>query len=327
MNTPTTGIELPQHVHGRKATWFELFFDLVFVVAVAQLSGTYAHHFDWSGAAGCVLLLLAMWWCWLGHTFHATRFDQQRPDQRLLGLAQILAVTVMAYGVSDAHGARAPSFALGLAAFKVLLAVAYLRERRWRGAHSLIRAYATLYLLQAALWAASAGLPPAQRVALWGLALALDLASPWLVARHTTVVPPHPEHLPERFGLFTIILLGEGVASGVHALDHGTSLHGHGVAAALGGVALTFLTWLAYFELTRAHDERKVEGATGGRNLRVWAYGHVPVYMGVFSLAAGTVAMAGIGAWTAAQVMLYIAGVALIPLGLAMLRVASAKSV
>ena len=52
-------------------------------------------------------------------------------------------------------------------------------------------------------------------------ALVLDLASPWLVARHTAAVPPHPEHLPERFGLFTIILLGEGLAAVVHALDHG----------------------------------------------------------------------------------------------------------
>ena len=326
MNTPTIGADLPLHAHGRKATWFELFFDLVFVVAVAQLSGVYAHHFDWSGAASSVLLLLAMWWCWLGHTFHATRFDQQRPDQRRLGLLQILAVTVIAYGVSDTYGARGPAFALGLAAFKLLLAVAYLRERRWRGAHGLIRAYAGLYLLQAALWASSAALPPTPRVALWGLALVLDLASPWWVARYTTTVRPHPEHLPERFGLFTIILLGEGVASVVHALDHGTELHGHAVAAALGGVALTFGTWLGYFEVTRAHDERKVEGTAGGRNLRLWAYGHVPIYVGVFSLAAGTVAMAGEAAWTAPQLLLYIAGIALIPLGLAILRVASTKS-
>lgn len=325
MNAVQPSADLPPHPHGRKATWFELFFDLVFVVAVAQLSGAYAHHFDWAGAAGSALLLLAMWWCWLGHTFHATRFDQQRPDQRALGLLQIVAVTVIAYGVSDAFGARGPAFALGLAAFKGLLAVAYLQERRWRGAHGLIRAYGGLYVLQAALWAASAALPPEPRVALWGLALALDLASPWWVARYTTSVRPHPEHLPERFGLFTIILLGEGVASVVHALDHGAALHGHAVAAALGGVALTFLTWLGYFEVTRAHDERQVEGAAGGRNLRLWAYGHVPIYVGVFSLAAGTVAIAGEAAWRASSLLLYAAGITLIPLGLMLLRVASHK--
>lgn len=58
MSTAHASLDLPQHAHGRKATWFELFFDLVFVVAVAQLSGAYAHHFDWPGAAGSALLLL-----------------------------------------------------------------------------------------------------------------------------------------------------------------------------------------------------------------------------------------------------------------------------
>jgi low temperature requirement protein LtrA len=273
--------DLPEHVQGRKATWFELFFDLAFVVAVAQLSGSYAHHFDPAGAAGSVLLLLVMWWCWLGHTFHATRFDQQRPDQRGLGLAQIAAVCVIAFGVADAHGARAPAFAIGLAAFKLLLALAYWRERHWRGAHGLIRAYVSLYLLQALLWAASAGLPETPRLALWLLALVLDLASPWWVARETAAVRPHPEHLPERFGLFTIILLGEGVASVVHALDH---------------------------------------GSRGARHLRLWAYGHVPLYIGIVSLAAGTVAMADERAWTAGSVALHLCGITLVPLGLGVLR-------
>lgn len=326
----TPAADLPAHAPGRKATWFELFFDLVFVVAVAQLSAAYAHHFDWGGAASSVVLLLVMWWCWLGHTFHATRFDQQRGDPRAahdaLGLAQILAVCVIGYGVSDAFGARSTAFAVGLATFKALLALAYLRERRWRGAHGLIRAYAGLYLLQAALWGASALLPPTPRHALWLLAFALDLASPWWVARYTTMVRPHPEHLPERFGLFTIILLGEGMASVVHALDHDTVLQGYAVAAALGGAALSFLTWLGYFELTRAHAERDVHDASGGRKLRLWAYGHVPIYVGVFSLAAGTVAMAAANAWTSPQLLLYAAGVAQIPLGLMLLRAASRRA-
>lgn len=82
------------------------------------------------------------------------------------------------------------------------------------------------------------------------------------------------------------------------------------------------------FHATRFEPQRpdqRLLGLTQILAVTIMAYGHVPVYMGVFSLAAGTVAMAGMEAWTAAQVMLYIAGVALIPLGLAMLRVASAN--
>jgi low temperature requirement protein LtrA len=153
----------------------------------------------------------------------------------------------------------------------------------------------------------------------------LDLLSPLCVARYTTAVRPHPEHLPERFGLFTIILLGEGVASVVHAIDHGPAPHGHALASALAGVALTFLAWLGYFEVTRAQEEREIGDTAGGRNLRLWAYAHVPIYMGVFSLAAGTVAMAGDGAWSASRWLLYLAGIAMIPLGLGLLGAASTR--
>ncbi len=322
MDSPQVAVaaaDVPPIVHGRKATWFELFFDLVFVVAVAQLSGAYAHHYGWAATAGSVLVLLVLWWCWLGHTFHATRFDQERPGQRLLGLAQILAVTVIGYGASDAWGARAAALAGGVAAFKLLLTASYLAERRWRGARGLIRAYAGLYLLQAAVWAASAWLEPGPRLAAWCTALALDLASPWWVARYTTSVRPHPEHLPERFGLFTIILLGEGMAAVVHAWDHAGGAHPQAVAAALLGAALSFLTWLGYFEVTRAHGERRAEDASDGRRLRLWAYGHVPLYVGVVSLAAGTVALS-VADSVAPVLGPYLAGLALIPVGLLAIR-------
>ena len=98
---------LPSHAEGRKATWFELFFDLVFVVAVAQLSGAYAHHYNLAGALQFTLTFLAMWWCWLGHTFHGTRFDQDLPRQRWVGFLQMGAVALMGYGVSDSLLERA----------------------------------------------------------------------------------------------------------------------------------------------------------------------------------------------------------------------------
>ena len=104
--------DLPTHTEGRKATWFELFFDLVFVVAVAQLSGAYAHHYDLGGAAVFALAFLAMWWCWLGHTFHATRFDSNDgAHRRALGFVQIAATALIGYGASAPLGDRA--WALG----------------------------------------------------------------------------------------------------------------------------------------------------------------------------------------------------------------------
>lgn len=310
---------LPVHAEGRKATWFELFFDLVFVVAVAQLAGVYAHHYDVAGAVLFALSFLAMWWCWLGHTFHATRFDAERPGQRLIGFLQAGATVLIGYGVAAPLGERAWAFGGGIAAFKLLLALAYLNERRWAGAAGLIRVYASLYALQALLWVAGAALADAARWVCWAIALGLDLASPWLVARHTAAVPPHPEHLPERFGLFTIILLGEGMAAVVHALDHGEHLHASSVIAAVVGALLSFGLWLAYFERVKGQRERHFADAGAGRRMRLWAYAHVPLYMGIASLAAGTVALAAPGALTAASAAIFLCGLMLALLGLALL--------
>lgn len=280
------------HDDGRKATWFELFFDLVFVVAVAALAGALSHHYDWKGFAEFGFLFLVLWWLWLGHTFHASRFDKDRPDQWAVGFAQILAVVFIAYGASDAFGARAWAFAGGVAAFKAFLMLGYLREIRRTGLSRLCTIYGAIYGVQAALWAGSIWAEPSLRLALWALALALDIVTPFLVARETHRAPPHPEHLPERFGLFTIILLGETAAAAVHALDHMAELHGDTLAVAILGACLGFLYWVGYFQRARGNAERHISDAAAGRNLRLWAYGHIPLYLGIASLGAGTVYLA-----------------------------------
>ncbi|NBZ89474.1 low temperature requirement protein A [Stagnihabitans tardus] len=280
------------HAEGRKASWFELFFDLVFVVAVAALGGALSHHYDWAGLAEFGFLFLVLWWLWLGHTFHASRFDEDRPDQWAIGFAQILAVVFIAYGASDASGARAWAFAGGVAGFKALLMLGYLREIRRPGLSRLCTIYGAIYAVQAALWAGSIGVEPTLRQTLWALALLLDVATPFLVARETHHAPPHPEHLPERFGLFTIILLGETAAAAVHALDHGPELHGDTLAVALMGAGLGFLYWIGYFRRARGNAERHIADAAAGRSLRLWAYGHIPLYLGIASLGAGTVYLA-----------------------------------
>lgn len=318
--------DMPVHAHGRKATWFELFFDLAFVVAVAQLSGAYAHHYDLGGAAVFASAFLAMWWCWLGHTFHATRFDQDLPRQRLVGFAQVAAVSLIAYGASAPLGNRAWAFGGGIAVFKLLLALAHMTERRWSGAAGLIRVYGALYGVQALLWLTGIGLSGPLRWTCWGVALALDLMSPWMVARHTAAVPPHPEHLPERFGLFTIILLGEGLASVVHALDHGEHLHGSAVGAAVVGAVISFGLWQAYFDRVKGHGERHVSNAAAGKRLRLWAYAHVPLYMGIASLAAGNVALAAPGALLLHSAAMYLGGLMLAVLGLVLLGRANIRS-
>jgi low temperature requirement protein LtrA len=208
-------------------------------------------------------------------------------------MAQILTVVLIGYGAANAFGVGGGAFAAGMASFKVFLAVAYLREWHRPYARGLVRAYVLLYALQSALWAASLPAAGALRLGTWIAALLIDVATPFVVARHTHGVPPHPEHLPERFGLFTIILLGESVAAAVHGLDHAEPLQAESIAVALSASALAFLFWIGYFERARGVAERSVAHADAGRRLRLWAYGHVPLYLGIAGLSAGTVALAG----------------------------------
>jgi low temperature requirement protein LtrA len=322
MNTNASS-QVLTHEDGRKATWFELFFDLVFVVAVAALAGALSHHYDWKGFAEFTFLFLVLWWLWLGHTFHASRFDKDRPDQWVVGFAQVLAVVFIAYGASEAFGTRAWAFAGGVAAFKALLMLGYLREIRRPGLSRLCTIYGAIYAVQAALWAGSIWVEPSLRLALWALALSLDIVTPFLVARETHRAPPHPEHLPERFGLFTIILLGETAAAAVHALDHGLELHGDTLAVALLGAGLGFLYWAGYFQRARGNAERHVRDEAAGRNLRLWAYGHIPLYLGIAGLGAGTVYLAHHTQLAEAAPWVFALGAALSMAGVTMVSLAT----
>lgn len=311
------------HAEPRKATWFELFFDLVFVVAVAALAARLSHHYDWQGALEFGFLFLVLWWLWLGATFHASRFDRDRPDQWASGFAQMLAVVFIGYGAGDAFGSRAWAFAGGVAAFKIVLMLGYLREIARPGLGRLCTIYGAIYAAQAALWAASIWTGAPLRTGLWALALVLDIVTPFLVARETHRAPPHPEHLPERFGLFTIILLGETAAAAVHALDHGSELHGDTLVVALLCAGLGFLYWVGYFRRAKGGAERHVTDAAAGRNLRLWAYGHIPLYLGIAGLGAGTVYLAHHTALSGAAPWVFAIGAALSMAGVTIVSLAT----
>jgi len=119
--------------------------------------------------------------------------------------------------------------------------------------------------------------------------------------------------------------LGEGLASVVHALDHGEHLHGSSVGAAVVGAVISFGLWQAYFDRVKGHGERHVSNAAAGKRLRLWAYAHVPLNMGITSLAAGNVALAAPRALQLESAGMYLGGLMLAGLGLLLLGRAGNK--
>jgi low temperature requirement protein LtrA len=301
-----------EHRPGRKTTWFELFFDLTFVIAVAGLVSAMATDHTQQGTIRFVFLFLVLWWLWLGQAFLFSRFDRDLPVQRALGLLQMAAVLAVAHGAADPLGAGLWFIAAGVALFKAVLAVGYLRERARPGLAPLCDRYAAIYGVQALLWLASPVVDAVLLPLLWGSAVLLDLLSPFLLLRETPLAPPHPEHLPERFGLFTLIVMGESAVAAFHVLEHGTGDLG---LAALG-LGLGFLFWLGYFGPAKGGHQR---GVSDGR-FRLWAWGHLPLLLGLAAAGAGlrvlaedaspwlfscgaAAAMAGITIITAARAM------------------------
>jgi low temperature requirement protein LtrA len=266
----------------RHATWLELFFDLVFVISIAEVVHTledYRSLGDFLGTAG---LFVAVWWAWVGYTVYADRFDTDDLLHRALVLAGMLAVIAMALSVHDALHGGAAQFALSFVAVRGIVLLLNARARRHAAAaRPLLNLYLVAFSIGASLWLVSVFVPEPARYVLWGVALLIELSAPWVGRHQIARAPIHASHLVERFGLFTLIVLGESVisvAQGAADVDWTATT----VAAAVGGfVAVACLWWLYFDRLEDAAIRSVLQGL-------VWNYAHLPLLAGLVSVAVGT---------------------------------------
>ncbi|MEU8149313.1 low temperature requirement protein A [Nonomuraea sp. NPDC048901] len=265
----------------RRATWLELLYDLVFVVAVAELADVLAEGTEPGRILAFIGLFVPIWWAWAGYVFYANRFDTDDVSHRLLVLPQILAVGTMAASLGDIEQ-RSALFALSYVAVRILLIVAYLRAgRHVPEGRSLTSSYVAGFTVSVVIWTASLAVEPPLRYVLWAVAMVIDLATPLLARRYQGALPPQSEHLPERFGLFVVIVLGEVVAAVVvglksHAVTPGTLL------IALAGIAIAMAFWWLYF----GHIDESVVLRTQLAG-QVWVYSHLPLSLGLVAFGIG----------------------------------------
>ncbi len=271
----------------RKVTWLELFFDLIFVAAVAQVAGPLRHDYSLRELARLSPLFALIWWAWTGHTFFSTRFDIDDGVQRGLTFVQIFAVAVMAANARDALDSRSTAgFAAAYAAVRLVLVAQYLRARHVKEARSLTRRYIAGHGIAAAMWLLSALVPSPARLWIWTAAFAIDLGTPWLAVSHSVKVPPDAAHLPERFGLFTLILLGESVVAVMQGMESQDSWPPEAVLSAILGMGVPFLTCWWYFRRA-AGSELRVRNQRDAIRFHVWSYAHLPLSIGIVVVGVG----------------------------------------
>jgi low temperature requirement protein LtrA len=283
--------------HGRVG-FIELFFDLVFVFAVTQISHLLLAHPDLEHALQSAFLLLALWSVWVYTTWATNWLDSQRSPTRLMMFALMAGGLILAAAIPDAFGARGLYFAIAYAAmqnarnFFLLLALkdGLANERRN------FERIQIWMLISGALWIAGGFAEGPTRWLLWSLALLCEFASPWIgfwlpgVGRSSTKDwGVDPDHMAERCGLFIIIALGESVIvigatfAGVDAWD---TAHLGALAGAFVGVAAM---WWIYFA-TLSEDAHHAFAAHGdpGRLARVgYTYAHIPMVAGIVLTAVG----------------------------------------
>lgn len=268
----------------RTATWLELFYDLAFVVAVAVLSARLLGDITVVGVASYFAYFALLWWLWASHTYYADRYDTDDLIYRMLAAAQMVTIVVVAAALNGETRSTA-GFAAGYALARILLVVMY--SRAYRHVHQtrdLVRGYLIGFGVAAAIWTLAIFVPENLRFGLWAVALTIDLATPWVMRKEQARVPLDVSHLPERFGLFTILVLGESIA----AVVAGVSDTGWAPATVVGlvasiGIATAF--WWMYFDNARGGIVRRDASVIRTWRPTGWIYTHLPLAAALAALA------------------------------------------
>jgi len=273
----------------RASTPLELLFDLSFVVAISVSAGELHHEIAaghlHDGLVGYLSTFFAIWWAWMNFTWFSSSFDTDDVAYRLLTFVQIFGVLVLAVGVPDAYEGDFGLVTYGYVIMRVAMVAFWLRAARAsEDRRPAAMRYAAGIAVVQVFWIAR--LYVLQDHGAWTfLALvAAELCVPMFAEPDASATAWHPEHIAERYGLFTIIVIGESILAATGdirtALDDGVSMEL--LAVAIGGLVLVFGLWWLYFERS-AHEPL----AEIGRGAFLWGYGHYALFASLAALGAG----------------------------------------
>jgi len=287
------------HEPGRVATPLELLFDLTFVVAFSIGSAEFAHEFAEGryvdALIGFGFATFAIWWAWINFAWFASAYDTDDWVFRLVTMAQMIGVLVLAVGLprmfaSIEHGAHLDNsvMVLGYVVMRVAMIFQWLRASREDPARRrACLTYATAIAIAQIGWVAQIflDLPLGTTFVLTCILTLIEVSGPVIAERRDGGTPWHAHHIAERYGLLAIIALGEGVVGTLATITAVVGAEGWTLDAALVGIAgtgLTFGMWWIYYMLPsatvlHAHRERSF----------VWGYGHLFVIAAIVATGAG----------------------------------------
>jgi low temperature requirement protein LtrA len=332
----------PPRLHlGREGTAsrLELFFDLAYVLVVLELAKVFYEDLTWHGAAVLAGLFVTIWFSWVGFTLYANRFDTDDVVFRIGKLIATGSIAGCAASASDAAGKLAVPFAACYLGSQLVLLALYLRAwRHVQEARPTVRVYLLTVGFSAALWAVSLVVPSPARYLLWAIAVLVSAAGPVLATLRSDKHPLHIEHLPERFALLVILVLGEAVGSAARGV-HDASWAPISIGVGVLGFAVVAGIWWIYFDITAPSSARELQDVdeegdgksssdAGDTDSHVsdarhdlFVYGHLPLTFGIVLAGVGLEelvvhpdkAAPSVAGWVLASgLALFLSGVALV---------------
>ena len=275
----------------RASTPLELLFDLSFVVAVAAAAAELHHGIaeDHVGTAvvGYLMVFFAIWWAWMNFTWFASAYDTDDAPYRVLTLVQIVGVLVLAAGVHDAVVDRNFTvITIGYLVMRIPLVLQWLRAARDDAERRPVAIrYAVGVTVVQAGWLLRLALSETVGLVAFFVLVAADVAVPLWAERAGRSTSWHPEHIAERYGLFTIIVLGESILAATTTIEEGLTEGGEALAlagVAGGGLLLVLGLWWVYFCRPAGEALRDFPGDSFR-----WGYGHYAMFAAVGALGAG----------------------------------------
>ena len=267
----------------------ELFFDLVFVLALTQCTALMAEEPTWKGLAKGVLVLTVLWWSWSGYAWLTSAVDPEEGAVRIVMFGAMAAFLVVALCVPEAFDDSALLFACAYAVVRVAhLALFVLASRDDPNLRRSVAFLAASSAVGVGLLVGASFADGAAQGALWCVAIVLDYGGPFLFGVEGWKLVPG--HFAERFALIVIIAIGESiVAIGIGA--EGEVDAGIVGGAVLGTVVAAALWWL-YFDVVALVAERRLAAAAPGREQNSmardsYAYLHLPMVAGIMLVALG----------------------------------------
>jgi low temperature requirement protein LtrA len=274
----------------RVSSPLELFFDLCFVVAIAQAGVQLVHAVSQGHAAGGILnyamQFFAIWWAWMNFTWFASAYDNDDALYRVVTLVQIAGVLVLAAGVSRAFQHHDYLVVwLGYLIMRLAMAAQWLRAARSAEGPERTMAvrYACGVLACQVGWLGLLLLPGPARLWVFLVMAVAEMCVP-LFAEKDYETSWHPHHIAERYGLFTIIVLGETIASATAAVKGGFDEQdalGELLPIAAGGLLIVFSAWWIYF-VVPIHGRLRANGQAF-----LWGYGHYLIFASAAAIGAG----------------------------------------